>query len=598
MPRPLALAALLALAGCSASAPPSPAPAAPAPTSTPARAWLDAVEAGDTEAAVAAVQAVVEAAGAEFPGGFGFDLAPYDEPINFYAPNTKRVTLGAAPTAAETERYWQIYSDRLTGGAWNPKAFFVDAEGAQRMASFNQAYLAAHEAGHALAYHYAVNPQWERVEEGGDRLNVHCQELLADRVAAGFLREVEVADDRAAALRARYLELMAAIDAEIPAAQRVRQTTLDGCETAPVLPVADEASFQRYVSAFFARQGLLLAGEVGRLEPVLDEHVRWRRPAFVAETPDLDGVSVSTVGPVAFEADAIERGRFAFLLVLQRDLFLAPEIDQDPEPTLALALSPDGSVHTVRMVTEGSLDTTRAEEPYTPDDIEVRTTLEVDGVQVPMPELEAGAYPGVISAAVLGEGDLLALVLSGDLLAEDDDGIGPNDLRLVRLRRSGDGWRAEAGPSFPRSTESRSDFPQDDVLVAPDGSVWVESADRLYAVDLTALAPTGDGAPIDADLGDLLALDAEGRRISAVYDVIGQMYPNGGLMSRGGNAAVFVRSGLEGAVTLAGSGFPGTADGAGPEARFGWIVAVRVVDGDVLVVQSAPGPIVRRISLP
>lgn len=591
MPRPLALAALLALAGCSASAP-SPAP--PAATAAPARAWLDAVEAGDTEAAAAAVQAVVEAAGAELPGGFGVDLAPYDEPINFYAPNTKRVTLGTAPTAAETERYWRLYSDRLTGGAWDPDAFFADAEEARRMASFNQAYLAAHEAGHALAYHYAVNPPWDRVDDDGDRASVHCQELLADRVAAGVLHEIEAADDRAGALRARYLELMRAIDAEIPAAQRVRQTTLDGCETAPVLPVSDEASFQRYVSAFFARQGLLLAGEGARLGPVLDAHVRWRRPAFVAETPDLDGVTVSTVGPVAFEADEIERGRFAFMLVIQRDLFLAPEIDQDPAPSLAVALRPDGGVHTVRMVTEAVLDTARAEAPYTPDDLEVRTTLEVDGAAVPMPALEAGAYPGVVSAAVLGEGDLLALVLSGDLLGEDLDGIGPHTLRLLRLRRDGAGWQAEAGPTFPAS-EALED---PDVLVDPGGQAWVEAADRMVPVDLATLAPTGDGVPLDPSRGDVLAVDAEGRPLSVVYDVIGQMYPNGGLMSRTGNAAVFVRAGPEGAVTLAGSGFPGTADGAGPEARVGWVVAARVVDGGVLVVQSAPGPVVRRLRLP
>ena len=54
---------------------------------------------------------------------------------------------------------------------------------------------------------------------------------------------------------------------------------------------------------------------------------------------------------------------------------------------------------------------------------------------------------GVVSAGVLGEGDLLALVLSGDLLGEGVDGIGPHTLRLLRLRRDGAGWRAEAGPT-------------------------------------------------------------------------------------------------------------------------------------------------------
>ena len=90
----LCAAALVALAGCAGSA-------RPAAADGSAGRWVDAVEAGDTEGAVAVSQATIKAAGVAFHDAFGYDLAPFDEPLNYYDVPTARVTLGRRPGDGE-----------------------------------------------------------------------------------------------------------------------------------------------------------------------------------------------------------------------------------------------------------------------------------------------------------------------------------------------------------------------------------------------------------------------------------------------------------------------------------------------------------------
>lgn len=585
---------LLLLLGCSASSP-IPDGLSHLEDDSSSR-WLNAVEAGDTEAAVEAVQAVFEQSEVVFQPSFGWELKPYDEPLNFFDTLTKRVTLGRAPTAEQTAAYWQIYSDRLTGGAWSAGSFFRDAEEARRMASFNQAYLAAHEAGHALAYHYAVNPRWDVVSETPYVVSVHCQELLADRVAAAFLAEVIQSVPRAEAYRERYLELMASIDALIPIERRLQLASLDGCSEVPVLYPQDEATFQNYVSAFFARQRLLLSDRQIELAEALREHFLWRRAAFVARAPDLPGAVVSTLPePRGVQAPTSSRGRFPLLLDLQRSLLIDGVPDSIVEEGTAYGILADGRVHVVTSTATLEVDTTSAEPPYAYTDLITDTDLRVDGETVQLPDLGPASLAVVQSAIALAEGDLLVLAAAVD--AADPDI--PTWLRLLRLRQQGSVWRADVGEPFPRSQNyARGDADIEDVLRQPDGTVFVERSGRLYRVELATLAPIGDGEEIDSVWGDLQALDAQGRRLSVLHDVVGRMRPDGGRMVRDNAGGIVIRSEQENAVTLAGSGLNAYRDGPGPLAHLGRVVAMRMTDDGILVVERSDAMRVRRIRLP
>lgn len=569
------LLGILLLVGCSA----------PRPASS--NLWLDAIEASDTETAVGAVRALLETSGADFSSAFGWNLAPYDEPLNHYDTVTGRVTLGRAPTAAQTAAYWQIYSDRLTGGTWRADAFFRDADEARRMASFNQAYLAAHEAGHALAYHYAVNPQWDRVGDERFRTSVHCQELLADRIAAAVLHEVASMDPRAETYRMRYLELMASIDDAIPERQRVRLTSLDTCSETPVLHPQDEATFQRYVSAYFARQRLLLTQSApAGLAKVLDEHIRWRRAAFVAEVPDLPGTRVTTL-PGTLPEPTDFRGDFPSLLALARDLMVQHGEETETEKTgTAYALAVDGEVLVVTSASVMRLDTSSTEAPYANTDLTTRTTLTVDGDEVLLPDLGMSTMLVVQSATALAAEDVLALAAVVDVHEDDEAWQLPDALQLLRIRRAGEVWQAEVGAPFPRTGGSTvlGEAALDDVMLAPDGTVWVESAGHLYSVDLEALVPVGEGQTVNPAWGDLQALDAQGRRLSVRHDVVGSIVPNGGLMSRGDAGALVIRSGPEGAVVLAGTGLRGDRDGPGARAHISRGLAIRAIGETVCLV--------------
>ncbi|GAB5536402.1 MAG: hypothetical protein Rubg2KO_26510 [Rubricoccaceae bacterium] len=575
---------------------------------------MEAVEAGNTEAAVDAVQAVFERAGVEFQAPFGWDLKPYDEPLNFYDTATKRVTLGQAPTASETSAYWKIYSDRLTAGAWRAEAFFASSDEARILASFNQAYLAAHEAGHALAYHYAVNPAWDVVSEDPYMVSVHCQELLADRVAAAFLSEVIQSVSRADAYRERYLELMASIDAQIPEERRLRLSSLDACSEIPVLHPQDEATFQSYVSAFFARQRLLLSdrqleGARSELAEVLDDHILWRRATFVADAPDLPGTRVTTLSePRGFQAPTSSRGGFPFLLEFERSLLvdIGPTYDPIVEEGTAYALLEDGRVHVVTSTATLRIDSLSAmEPPYSNADLIAETTLHVDGEAARLPGLGSATMAVVQSAAALADGDLLALVAVVDAREEAEDAEVPSALLLIRLRRQGGVWQADVGEPFPRSEDYYSEGPGlEDILCQPsgqrrqlDGAVFVESAGSVYSVELATLMPTGEGQPINPMWGDLQALDSEGRRISVLHDVVGEMLPYGGRMGRHSAGGIVIRSDADGAVTLAGSGLALHRDGLGSRAHIGWIAAMRATDDGILLVERGDEMRVRRIRL-
>ena len=463
------------------------------------------------------------------------------------------------------------------------------------MASFNQAYLAAHEAGHALAYHYAVNPAWDVVSEDPYTVSVHCQELLADRVAAAVLHEAAASDPRADAYRERYLELMASIDAAIPERQRVRLSSLEACSEAPVLHPQDEATFQSYVSAFFERQRLLLSGRQLELAEVLDEHILWRRATFVASAPDLPGTVVTTLPEPREIAEPTSDEDFpsglGFSLAMMFDSLSAAS---GMAEGTAYAILDDGQVLVVTSTSMVGIDTLSAS-PYTYADFRAETTLRINGEMVRLHDLGDATAAAVQSAVARSEDDVLVLMAIADIsLASSEAWELSSLLQLFRLRRADGEWRAEAGVPFPRADGARTE----DVMIGADGAVFVESAGQLYRVELASLELVEEGQAIDPTWGDLQTLDTEGRRISVRHDVVGDMRTSGGQMVRGDAGGVIIRSEQAGAVTLAGSGLALHRDGPGPRAHLGWIAAMRVTDEGLLFVEQGDEMRVRRIRLP
>src|SRR5690606_34358509 len=83
-----------------------------------------------------------------------WQLQPYDGIVNWYNPHSHVINLSQLPQDEEIAPYWDNWSETLTGGAWDWRAFFVDETEARIMARFNQFVLGAHEYGHALTYRY------------------------------------------------------------------------------------------------------------------------------------------------------------------------------------------------------------------------------------------------------------------------------------------------------------------------------------------------------------------------------------------------------------------------------------------------------------
>ena len=231
---------------------------------------------------------------------------PFDEVVNWYHQYEISITLAVFPrTTAEVTRYWDNWAELLTRGAWDWRAFFADDAEAALMANYNQFVLAAHEYGHALTYRYDRGHE-QRMDNA-----INCREYYADRLAAGLLEEVAEA---LAAMRSRYVALMAAINAQVPVDSRYETpefAALDAdCRVMNVVQPTAE-TMTPYASAFFVRQGLLHAQDLPPLSEMYERYLfprlaETRLPASglagpVTTLERLDGVSAfSTPSPLKY----------------------------------------------------------------------------------------------------------------------------------------------------------------------------------------------------------------------------------------------------------------------------------------------------------
>ncbi|MEL6614200.1 MAG: hypothetical protein AAFQ43_00605, partial [Bacteroidota bacterium] len=336
---------LCLLAACCPSGPlaPPPSPGTDTfPTARPAEILAAAMHSADVEAAGEAVAAVLLDAGLDLPDELSWSLQPFDRPINVYSSGYRMITISEMPTAAQTPRYWAAWSDLLTGGTWAPEAFFRDSTEARRLAAYNQAYIAAHELGHALAYRYAVNP---RTDDG----NTNCQELLADRVAAAVAHRLGRADARFRDLHARYLTLLDSFNAAIPDTSRYtmppRSELLADCRSVHVDDVGpDPRSIVPYASAFFSRHVRLHEDSGPEPLAVLADSVFLPRlRAYDAEAPEARGpVEISTEGSYHVERD-VRRADLAEHVENEFGEIAEWGLNETDYSTAAVAVSPEGT---------------------------------------------------------------------------------------------------------------------------------------------------------------------------------------------------------------------------------------------------------------
>jgi hypothetical protein len=505
-----------------------------------------AMEASDTEAVGHAVAAVLRDAGAHLPPDLRWALQRFDAPVNSYEVSERTVHLSRIPTPPQAAAYWAAWSGLLTEGRWRPDAFFRDDAEAHRLAAFNQAVLAAHELGHALAYHYAVNPAFP---DG----NVNCQELMADRVAAGAVHTLAAADPRFAVLRARYVALIADLQAHIAPHLRVDAADPDDCDALRVELPGTVPVFIRYASAYFARQTALLGPpHAAPLPDVLRAHITDAFDAYRARVP-----AVPAAGPVR---------------TLGETALLASEpFDDASDVELAVMLGADEPRHAAAFGADGlpvglSLGPTAGDAP--------RLRLHAAQGDTRARHLAAAPASGLLlvqQAAVDADGALVALVLHAD-------GDRPLRAHLLRVPVATK-QPARVGP--PLDLPAGTDAAALRLVAAPDGALAVVLPGRRWPVraDLSLGAEARDTSPWP---GEPLALDARGRLVAADREAVGRLLPAGGEMWRMPGGSVLLRAGADGrAERVAGTGFDAAVDGPVHDASLRRVRALRA-DGCAL----------------
>lgn len=569
-----------------------PRPDSLADTAVDAFLLAEAMENGDTEAAGRALAAALEDAGFDLPDDLSWRIQGFEQPISFYSSGTRTVTLSAMPNAAQTDAYWQNWSALLTGGAWAPEAFFADAAEARRLAAFNQAYLGAHELGHALAYRYAVNP---RTDDG----NVNCQELLADRVAAAALDRVARADARFADLRTRYLALLASIQGEVPRPVTMppRQRLLADCRGVAVADVdrRDPATLVPYASAFFARTLRLHEGDGPEPLAALADGV------FLPELRAYFAGAPAASGAVAVDAPedwyVVQRSQagadLASLLAdLRANARAFSEVGLEPTydaVTGAVSVAPDGTPWALEVSAAARFDSLTSSYAL--------RTIRLDTGELTSYDFGAdadGDVHALEAVAAVADGEFVGLVQSASLR----DTTAAPTFRLVRFAR-GLRW----GP--PLALAPGKPFR---LLHDAGGNVLLSLASgaAFWAVDTGALTlgPRGE----DPEPVPMVGLHPELGAVLADVGALGVMRYDGGRMTVGPGGAVLYLSRDVDAVRLAGSGFPASRGGTDPDrVAFQEVLAAQPLAdaaGTVVVIERGTyagpqnGVTVRRLVVP
>lgn len=402
---------------------------------------IAAIDEADTIAMGHLVAQRFRDAGISVNEGLAWRLQPFDRVVNWYDGFTDTILVAEMPRDGEEAAYWSGWSDLLTGGRWDWRAFFADEAEALRMARFNQFYVAAHEYGHAVTYRY--DPDHEE-RWGG---SVNCREYLADRLAAAMLEELADTSDEFARMRSRYRALIAEINAHIAVADRYDPPDFADIETdCRIMEVRQPTAetMTPYASAFFARQTTLLAQDLPPLAELRAEHLD---PWWEARRPRDSGLggAVTTLAPV----EGLDRP--------------VPAVLPDGA-SRELAFTPDGSLMVVEERVELVDGRIHAGFAYGPVGGQTETIL-------PFGPVEGPADPSGIdnprSVASLGPDRLLLL--------NESFGLGDEGIFLIDLRRDAGNWAL-------RIVELVAREPTDtQVLTDAAGSIHVLIRDRADA---------------------------------------------------------------------------------------------------------------------
>ncbi|MFN3550052.1 MAG: hypothetical protein ACK4U0_21420 [Mesorhizobium sp.] len=367
---------------------------------------IAAIDRADTIAMGRLVAGRFRDAGISVNEGLAWRLQPFDRVVNWYDGFTDTILVAEMPRDGEEAAYWAGWSDLLTGGRWDWRAFFADEGEALRMARFNQFYVAAHEYGHAVTYRY--DPDHE--ERWGGSIN--CREYLADRLAAAMLDDLADASDDFAHLRGRYRALIAAINALVASSDRYDPPYFAAIEAdCRIMEVRQPTAetMTPYASAFFARQTTLLARDLPPLAELRAEHLD---PWWEARRPrDSGRGGAVTTLPTAI---AFDRPAPAML----------------PDGTSReLAFAPDGSLMLVEERVEVIDGRVHAGFAYGKVGGRIETVLPFGPVDGPA---DPAGIDNPRSVASLGPDRLLLL--------NESFGLGDEGIFLIDLRRDGGNW--------------------------------------------------------------------------------------------------------------------------------------------------------------
>ncbi len=465
-------------------------------TSPVAAAPLDplyaAIEKGDTQTTVRLVESYFRDAGISTDDSLTWEFQAFDKIVHWYNQYTQVIMVSTMPTPAEVPDYWQNWSAVLTDGRWDWRGFFHDEAEAGLLANFNQYLLSAHEYGHALTYRF--DPEHE-VRTG---FEINCREYPADRLATGLLDEMAEADPRFAALKARYRELIAVLNAAVAPEYRYELQSLDALEAdCAIIHVeqGSETAMTAYASAFFVRQGLLQAADLPPLRDMYEKYLfaHWRMLRAPA-AGNTGALSTLTVLPAELSWGYSENDTLLY--------------DSIP------AFGPDGTLYTVDITTDKAAGTLAIAMGIA--GMPLQSVVETQ----PVPQ-EVAELPRLFvhSAAVLDADHLVIAASSG--------GFPEPHLVLLDLVRDGPDWSIRA-----------ADLTTAEITVAtltpgPHGQLrlyyqdfaspqlWTEAQLDLGALTISAprspgefggnpLTLTADGTLIYLDHYELLVTGADG----------------------------------------------------------------------------------------
>lgn len=392
-----------------------------------------AIEYADTNDVIYAVEEGYASAGISRNETLTWQFQPYDGIVNWYNQYSQVIKLSELPRDEEIAPYWDNWSETLTGGAWDWRAFFEDEAEARTMARFNQFVLAAHEYGHALTYRY--DPDHEAREDNA----VNCRELPADRLAAALLEELADVDPLIARYRLRYGDLVTSINAAIPDAYDIADyASLDAdCH---IIHVAqpDETTMAPYASAYFARWRVLLQTDLPPLADLCETYLftPWR-DRMVKASPSAEWVAT-----VEWIDDDLT-GNFEH---------------GDAVGWRLPAFGPDGKLFVMSFAVTPREGDAGLYLTYGPAGGKKKTVIDTDGLQADIADPEFFEL-----TAFLPLGNDRFLTASSDMWGEDEN------LVLLDFRRGPDGWSHRMAQPLPgiRPAETR-------LRTRHDGAVLLE----------------------------------------------------------------------------------------------------------------------------